>query len=114
MLAIWSRHIKGYPSPGYGIRKDEDWGACSMRVRSRTLLDLRALPLADAGAARVGEHGAADLVEDLDQAVALDGRADLLATGRDREGHLRAPRQAAASAQSAHFADLTIQHLALN
>lgn len=53
-----------------------------------TLLDLCALPLANAGAASIGEHGAANLAEHLDQAVALNGGPDLLASGRDGEGHL--------------------------
>ena len=54
----------------------------------RTLLDLCALPLADAGAAGVGEHGAADLGEDLQEAIPLDGGADLLRARRDGEGDL--------------------------
>ena len=53
-----------------------------------TLLDLSALPLADAGAAGVGQHGAADLGEDFQEAIALDGGADLLRAGGDCEGHL--------------------------
>ena len=48
-----------------------------------------ALPLADAGPARVGEHGAAHRLERLDQPVARDGGADLLAAGGDAERHLR-------------------------
>ena len=68
------------------------WQTVPGFARRRTLLDLCALPLADAGPARVGEHGAADLVEDVDEAVALDGRADLLAAGRDRERHLHKPQ----------------------
>ena len=40
----------------------------------------RAVPLADARAAGVGQHGGADGLEVGDQAVALDGGADLLAS----------------------------------
>mmetsp|Transcript_24095 Transcript_24095/g.75512 ORF Transcript_24095/g.75512 Transcript_24095/m.75512 type:complete len:373 (-) Transcript_24095:1175-2293(-) len=47
-----------------------------------------AAPLADAGAARVGHHGAAGLLEDRELAVAGDGGADLLGAGGDGEGHL--------------------------
>ena len=42
------------------------------------LLDVVALPLADARAARVGEHGRADRLEVGEQAVALDRGAHLL------------------------------------
>ncbi len=63
-------------------------GALIEWEQEHTLLDLCALPLADAGAAGVGQHGAADLVEDVDEAVALNGGADLLTARGDREGHL--------------------------
>ena len=56
----------------------------------RTLLDLGTLPLADAGSAGVGQHCASHLVEDVNEAVALDGGADLLTAGGDGEGHLQA------------------------
>lgn len=53
-----------------------------------TLLNLCALPLADAGAAGVGKHSAANLGEDLQEAIPLNGGADLLGARRDGEGHL--------------------------
>ena len=53
-----------------------------------TLLDLSALPLADAGPAGIGQHGAANLLENVQQAIALDSGTNLLATWRDGKGHL--------------------------
>ena len=53
-----------------------------------TLLDLSALPLADAGAAGICQHSAADLGEDIDEAITLNGGADLLTARGDGEGHL--------------------------
>eukprot|EP00053_Salpingoeca_punica_P020385 m.211399 g.211399 ORF g.211399 m.211399 type:complete len:843 (+) comp18318_c0_seq1:197-2725(+) len=50
-----------------------------------TLLHVLAIPLADAGAAGVGEHNTAKLVKGRGQAVALNGGADLLGAGRDGE-----------------------------
>ena len=49
-------------------------------------LVLAPVPLADARAAGVGEHGAADLLELRGDAVARDGRRDELGAGRDHEG----------------------------
>jgi hypothetical protein len=43
------------------------------------------VPLSDARSAGVGEDDAADRAHGVGQAVALDGRADLLGAGRDVE-----------------------------
>jgi hypothetical protein len=48
-----------------------------------------ARPLADAGAAGVGQHDAADALEVFEHAVAFDGVAHLLRAGGDRELRLR-------------------------
>ena len=53
-----------------------------------TLLDLCALPLADAGAAGISKDCAANLGEDLQQAIPLNGGTDLLRARGDGEGHL--------------------------
>ena len=50
--------------------------------------DVLSVPLADAGAARVGEDDAPKLPHGVGQAVPLDGGSDLLAAGRDVEGNL--------------------------
>ena len=57
------------------------------RVRL-ALHDVVALPLPDARAARVGEHGRADRLEVGEQAVALDRGAHLLGAGRDQQRRL--------------------------
>ena len=49
------------------------------------VIDVGPRPLADARAAGVGEHGGADRLEVGEQAVALDGRPDLLGAGRDEQ-----------------------------
>ena len=51
-------------------------------------LDVVALPLPDARAARVGEHGRADRLEVGEQAVALDRGAHLLGARRDEQRRL--------------------------
>ena len=53
------------------------------------LLGTHARPHADAGAAGVGEYLRADLVEGTDEAVAFDGVAHLLRSGRDGELRFR-------------------------
>ena len=62
-----------------------------MPMRAPFLISV-ALPLADARPACVGQHRAADLVEQLNQAVPLDGGADLLRARGDGERHLRLNR----------------------
>src|SRR5207244_11043279 len=52
------------------------------------LAHVRALPLADARPAGIGEHGAADLLEDLHDAVPLDGLVDALRARGDQERRL--------------------------
>ena len=52
------------------------------------LLDVVALPLADARSAGVGQHRGADPLEVGQQAVALDGGPDLLGAGGDHERRL--------------------------
>ncbi len=52
------------------------------------LLDVVALPLPDARPARVGEHGGADRLEVVEQAVALDRGAHLLGARRDQQRRL--------------------------
>ena len=65
-----------------------------LRLKEETMVlallaaDVGALPLADARAAGVGEHGAADLLEGRHDAVALDGLVDLLRARRDQERRL--------------------------
>ena len=54
-----------------------------------TLLDLCPLPLANARAAGIRQHSAADLIEDVNQPIALDGCSNLLASRRHREWNLR-------------------------
>ena len=54
------------------------------RVRLRGV-EVGAVPLADARAAGVGQHRAADRLEVGEEAVALDGGARLLGAGRDQE-----------------------------
>ena len=58
------------------------------KTKGLTLFDFSALPLADAGAASIGEHGASHLVEHINQAIALNSGPDLLAAGCDGEWHL--------------------------
>ena len=53
------------------------------------LLHVLTVPLADAGSASVGQHGAAELLERLRNAVALDRGTDLLRSGRHVERNLR-------------------------
>lgn len=50
-----------------------------------TLWNVLAVPLANAGAARIGEHDTSNLLESADLAVTLDGRTDLLGTRGDGE-----------------------------
>src|SRR5229473_223415 len=52
------------------------------------LAHIRALPLADTGPAGIGEHGAADLLEGLHDAVPLDGLVDALRARGDQERRL--------------------------
>src|SRR5207249_7955279 len=51
---------------------------------------VRALPLADARAAGVGEYGAAHLLERVEDPVTLDRLVDALGARRDQERNLRA------------------------
>ena len=53
-----------------------------------TLLNVLTIPLTNARTASVGEDDTADLLESSHLTVALDGRADLLGTGGDREARL--------------------------
>ena len=53
------------------------------------LLDVLAVPLANARAAGVGKNNTASRLEGLDEAVASDGSTDLLGTGGDREARLK-------------------------
>jgi hypothetical protein len=54
-----------------------------------TLLDFGTLPLADARPAGVGQHSASNLLKHIQQAITLDGGADLLAAWSDGEWHLQ-------------------------
>ena len=58
--------------------------------QGHTLLDLSALPLANAGAAGICQHSAANLLENVQEAVTRNGGADLLRAGSNGEGHLPA------------------------
>ena len=66
-------------------------------------VDVVALPLADARAARVREHRGADRLEVGEQAVALDGGAHLLRARRDQQRRLD-PQARARFAWRATFA----------
>ena len=59
-------------------------------IACHTFLDLCAPPLPDAGPAGIGQHSAAHLLKDVQQAVTSDGGPDLLTAGGDGEGHLDA------------------------